>query len=115
MKQETITRQAKDIKRKVYRWHHNRNELQRTLIWTFVGLIIVALLFNMGVQAWNGYHGKNINAEECKAEASTILGLATSNSWWQSALIIYAPVIKMLLVAIGIAWILHGVQLRLLA
>jgi len=97
------------------KWYKRRNRVEKTLLWFFLGLLLVAFIFNAGVQAWNGYHGLNINQNDCVKIGTEVALMNASNSYWQIVLIDFLPTIKLLIILIGIAWIVHGVQFRILA
>jgi hypothetical protein len=105
----------KNIIKNIKKWYSNRNRLERTLIWSFTALFFISLFFNAGVQAWNGYHGLYLNQNECVDIGVSVALDNASNSYWEIVFIQLLPIIKWIAVAIGIAWILHGVQFRILA
>lgn len=105
----------KNILKDFKKWYFNRNRMEKTLFWSFLGLLLISCIFIFGVQAWNGYHGLNIDKNECvNIGVQTALSFE-GQSYWMILLTSLLPVIKFLILAIGLAWILHGFQLRVFA
>jgi hypothetical protein len=107
--------QPKRIIEKVKKWYNHRNRQEIMMIWMLLSLFVISLIFYAGVSAWNGYHGLYISQSSCvNIGVETALQYRTE-TYWQILLIQFMPIIKMLLLSIAIAWVLHGVQLRIFA
>jgi hypothetical protein len=107
--------QAKKIVEKVKKWYNHRNRQERMMIWMLLSLFVISLIFYAGVEAWNGHHGLYISQSQCANIGVETALLYRADSYWQILLIQFIPIIKMLLIAIALAWVLHGVQLRIFA
>lgn len=107
-KKTSITKRCK-------KWYLSLSSLQKTLLVSLTAMFLVALIFNMGVEAWNGHHGKYIYSSQY-----TDIGISTYYSLndkplWERLLFEYQSIIILLALGLSLRWIFHGVQVRLLA
>ena len=98
---------AKDSFTKIKNWWNNLRLGDKRLIFLFIGLLIILILVNMTISTWT-YEHKKITYEQCYN-----LELAKDYPQWYN--ILNYPLIKILVFAVAIGWVLHGIQFRILA
>ena len=96
--------------------YRKMNDLDKRLIWSFIGIMIVILTINLTLETIR-YFNSDVSLNECNALRSSDVKYALSLQEENPTLaFIYAfeTPIKLMLIAIGIAWIVHGVGFHII-
>jgi len=97
------------------KWYRNRNELQKTLLWGIFGIVFVSLIIVSLIETIRTYDS-DISQNECNIlrmkDVRYYLSLQEENNVL-AFIYTYSQVFTVLIAAIAISWIFHGVGFRI--
>lgn len=104
------------LRKNNFEWYRKLSIFDKRLLWGFLGLVILILMIIMSIETF-----RNLNSDiplyECNQlridDVRYYLSLQEDNKIL-AFIYAFATPIKFMLVAIGIAWILHGVGFHII-
>jgi len=100
----------------IIKWHKNLNVIDKRILWSFLGLVFVILLVNLTLESVRTFNS-DLSQEECNTkriqDVRYALSLQEENSYLAFIYAFERPIMFML-IAIGVAWILHGVGFHII-
>jgi len=100
----------------IVKWYKGLNKVDKRILWSFLGLVFIILLLNLTLESIRTFNS-DIFIQECNIEriqdVKYALSLQEENPYLAFIYSFEKP-IAMMLVAIGIAWILHGVGFHII-
>lgn len=97
-------------------WHKGLNKQEKTILWIFVGAIVLSLCISILVSTIRAYDS-DLSLQECNQlridDVRYALQLQEENNVLAFIYAFQFP-FKLLLIAIAIAWILHGVGFHII-
>ena len=112
---KTQTNQESFIK-PIMKKYRKMNDLDKRLILSFIGIMIVILTINLTLETIRNFNS-DVSLSECNALRSSDVRHALSLQEENPTLaFIYAfeTPIKFIIIAIGIAWVIHGVGFHII-
>ena len=109
------TKQENFIK-PIMKKYRKMNDLDKRLIWSFFGIMLIILMFNVSIETYRDFNS-DVSLNECNAlrisDVRYYLSLQEENPTLAFIYAFETP-IKFMLIAIGIAWIVHGVGFHII-
>ncbi len=100
----------------ILKWHRSLNHKYKIILWSFLALVFVILLVNLTIESIRTFDS-DTSEQECNTkriqDVRYALSLQEENSYLAFIYSFEKPIAWML-VAIGIAWILHGVGFHII-
>jgi hypothetical protein len=92
------------------------NNLDKRLLWSFLGIMLISLMFNISIETYRAFNS-DVSLSECNAlrisDVRYYLSLQEQNPTLAFIYAFEIP-IKFIIIAIGIAWIVHGVGFHII-
>lgn len=98
------------------RWYRNLTLIDKRILFSFLGLIVVILLFNLTMETVRNYNSDLTNNECNELRISDVrysLSLQEENKWLAFIYAFEYP-FTILLIAVAIGWVLHGVGFKVI-
>jgi len=106
-----MSKKNESLMKPIVKWHKGLNQTDKRILWSFLGLVFVILLVNLTIESIRTFDS-DMSQQECNTkriqDVRYALSLQEENSYLAFIYAFERPIIFML-IAIGIAWILHGV------
>jgi len=106
-----MNKKSEPLMKPIIKWHKNLNVRDKRILWIFLGLVFVILLVNLTLESVRTFNS-DLSQQECNTkriqDVRYALSLQEENSYLAFIYAFERPII-FILIAIGIAWILHGV------
>jgi|TARA_R100001530_G_scaffold34477_4_gene26947 hypothetical protein len=102
--------------RKTKKWYRNLSIIDKRILFTAIGIFFLILMINLTIEAIRNYDN-DLSQSECnlliKKEVRQALSLQEENKWLE---FIYAFQLSFIILigAISISWVLHGVQFKII-
>ncbi len=97
--------------KRVLSWHNKLNKQEKTILWILVGAIVLSLCISMLISTVRTYNS-DLSLQQCNQlridDVRYVLQLQEENNVLAFLYAFHFP-IKILIIAIAIAWVLHGV------
>lgn len=97
-------------------WYKNLTIIDKRILFSFLGLMILTLLFSMTLETIRNYNS-DVSLYECNQlridDVRYYLNLQEENPYL-AFIYAFAFPFKLLIIAIGISWVLHGVGFRII-
>lgn len=97
-------------------WYKNLTTIDKRILFSFLGAIVVLSLFIIEINLIRDFNS-DLTQQECNQlrtdDVRYFLGLREENRWLAFIYAFQLP-FKMLVIAIAIGWILHGVGFRII-
>jgi Sec-independent protein secretion pathway component TatC len=104
-----------NIGKQIMKKYNSLGDIDKRLLWCFIGLVIVAIIFNLGIETYFSYvHGDIINQQECVKVGINVYHDMVQMSPIERFIFEYKTAFSWLIMAIGIGWILHGVGFKII-
>lgn len=102
--------------KKISKWHRSLNKQEKTILWIFIGAITLSLCISMLVSTIRTYDS-DLSLQQCNQlridDVRHALSLQEDNNILAFIYAFQFP-FKILLIAIAIAWVIHGVGFHLI-
>ena len=111
-----MSKKNESLMKPIVKWHKGLNQIDKRILWSFLGLVFVILLVNLTIEGIRTFDS-DISEQECNTkriqDVRYALSLQEENSYLAFIYSFERPIVMMLAV-IGIAWILHGVGFHII-
>ena len=98
------------------KWYKRLTIIDKRLLWGFLGLIIVMLFINLSIETFRNLNS-DLSINDCNQlridDVRYYLQLQEENNWLAFLYAFQYP-FKILLIAVAIGWVLHGVGFKVI-
>jgi hypothetical protein len=95
--------------------YNSLSPIDKRLIWGFVGLVFTIILINLSMDTYYTYHnGQILNREDCVKVGVDVYHQLNDLPRFERFIFEYKSALGLLLTAVAIAWIFHGVGFRII-
>lgn len=111
-----MNKKNESLMKPIVKWHKSLNQMDKRILWSFLGLVFVILLVNGIIESIRTFDS-DISKQECNIKRTQdvryVLSLQEENPYLAFIYAFERPIV-MMLVAIGIAWVFHGVGFHII-